>query len=109
MVDRLSWLVACAVVCTANVACTEVGGEAFAKAMTAEDGISEQRLIELAGPATRRLSPSEECRARGGTHSLAYESRIQRLGGWMGSDLSAQVVVCIDRERKVVAKNVYQY
>jgi len=77
------------------------------KAATVDDGMSVRHLTEAAGPPTRRQEPSPACVSKGGHQALVYESRILWLGGWLGSDLSQWLVICVDDSGKIITKDAY--
>jgi hypothetical protein len=92
------------VVCAYLASCTQVGNDALQKALLVMEGASESELISAAGPPTRKQEPSSDCRSKGGARELVYEARTLWLGGKLASDLSSQVVVCIDSSSTIVVK-----
>jgi hypothetical protein len=88
------------------IGCRYEGEEAKRKAFSVDEGDTENRLIEVAGPPSRRGEPSPDCRAAGGTSALIYETREVILGGLLGSEPSDWLVVCVNSRGRILHKTL---
>jgi hypothetical protein len=90
--------------------CTEIGRGAFDKAIAISRGASEAKLLNTAGPPTRKVTLVDgRCRDQGGVYEFVYEVKFHYFGNWHTDSPSSSVAFCIDSSSRVVEIDVTEY